>query len=104
MLSSLLPWCSALSIRPHHPRVSRRSHCVACLDDPSAGLTEAAVAVQSAGGKGDGAFALEPIKAGTWVGKYTGTLTTHEETEARYGSTDYSSGSDCLEEFHWSLV
>ena len=93
LLASLLPWCSALSLRPHLPRVSRRrsSHCFACLDDPSAGLTEAAVAVRSAGDKGDGAFAMEPIKAGTWVGTYTGTLTTHAETEARYGSTDYSS-------------
>ena len=92
LLAGLLPWCSALSLPPHLPRVSRRSiRCFACLDDPSAGLTEAAVAVRSAGDKGDGAFAMEPIKAGTWVGTYTGTLTTHAETEARYGSTDYSS-------------
>ena len=40
-----------------------------------------------------GVFALEPINAGDWVGKYNGTLTTSEETQARYNfaneSADY---------------
>ena len=48
--------------------------------------TEAAVEVRTAGSKGMGVFAKEPIAAGAWVGKYEGTLTTSEETMARYGS------------------
>lgn len=55
---------------------------------------EAEVEVRPAGGKGMGAFAVEPIAEGTWLGNYQGVLTTQAETTARYGddakaSTDY---------------
>ena len=42
------------------------------------------VEVRSAGAKGMGAFAGEPIAAGAWVGGYAGTLSTMAEIEARY--------------------
>ena len=57
---------------------------------------EAKVEVRSAGAKGMGAFAAEDIPEGRWVGTYQGTLTTDEETAARYNGApaDYIFGID----------
>ena len=53
----------------------------------SSKLDEAPIEVRDAGSKGSGVFATEPIAVGDWIGPYIGTLTTKEETRARYNDT-----------------
>jgi hypothetical protein len=95
---------AARCLRPHQPgaALARRTAIVA-----TGGITgsvsslgvrpqgpEADIVVLPAGTKGEGAFAVAPIAAGTWLGNYQGVLTTRDETVARYGkeaswSNDY---------------
>lgn len=102
MLSTLLILydCTGLASnarRDSRPAVQLSSSAVqlssSAVPEQAGSLTEAAVEVRSAGSKGMGVYALEPINPGAWVGQYQGTLTTPEETKARYDfehqSADY---------------
>jgi len=52
--------------------------------EPEAAPVEARVTIRDAGVKGKGAFAMEPLRAGTWVSRYVGDLLDDVAIKERY--------------------
>lgn len=80
--------CALLSPRLPQPLPSlTRGGCAPVLrlsEDPEAAPVEARVTIRDAGVKGKGAFAMEPLRAGTWVSRYVGDLLDDVAIKERY--------------------
>ena len=94
--------CIALLILVIWSYVSVLEHCSNAergAPRPTSGLSEAKVEVRNAPGKGMGAYALEPIEAGSWVCQYVGRLVDAAEYERLWSQKD-----DSLLEYMFKVV